>query len=161
MKGLIIVILTVIGIIILSACTEKGGEEGILAEPSRLSDNLPNNYSSQEVSFVISTNSEPVKAPARDLFLEITNTGAQPIEYEPGVFYEKMVDGNWHRVLDDNNSVYADILYVIPSGETDKLNLPLENFEHRFSEGTYRIIKTFEVSDKEKVTLSVQFIVEG
>ncbi|MCD5323188.1 MULTISPECIES: immunoglobulin-like domain-containing protein [Pontibacillus] len=117
--------------------TKKANEQEISEQVSE--DEITVGMTAEKFQYPITT--EIVK-------LTVRNTGDVPLLFGTHYTIQKKIDGTWYEVPFDNGA-FNDIGLSISPGNTYEEEVHLTGLDYTLTEGTYRVVKSFDQEDKD------------
>lgn len=148
-----IILVSLIGLaMIISACSGKSGDESLVK--SEYGD-LPSAFIEEQTIIQVTTDKKEYSSQVNEITLSIANTGTTAVGYGTSLYVEKLINGKWYQIP-YKRLAFEDIALGIEANSSFDQEVPLDHLYYQFTEGNYRITKSFFVNE-DKFVLGAEF----
>ncbi|OMP66967.1 immunoglobulin-like domain-containing protein [Domibacillus epiphyticus] len=107
--------------------------------------NLSEKATQQEIpntknGVILTTEKEEYKLSTEEITIKIENKGTFDFESDISVSLQKKVDGIWYEIPHKEQGFSEVGIGIIP-GETDTLEVKLDDYKYKFNPGEYRVVQ--------------------
>lgn len=137
--------------LLISACSNNAtvSEADLLKRKSEYGD-LPNKLNEAQTIIEVTTDKKEYSTQANELILKIKNTGTTTVGFGNS-YIEKLINGAWYQIPYRDDFALADVTSAIEPYSNYEQEVHLEYLDYQLTEGNYRVVKAFNVTEGEYV----------
>lgn len=159
LRNLLVFFMGITLTLLISACSNNETDsEAVLLERESEYGDLPNKLNEAQTIIEVTTDKKEYSTQVNELILKIKNTGTTTVGFGNS-YIEKLINGTWYQIPYRDDHAFADVTSAIEPNSNYEQEVFLEYLDYQLTEGKYRVVKAFNVTEGEYV-LGAEFEIE-